>query len=299
MTDDNDITIPGLPDRSILFVSVVTHASHPLHGVARQHLYPAPDLDLAHYTKCIGPWVRRYFVEHVIDGTTDPLPQDLSRYRGVVIGCTLHYFNPARAPFAPWQDDLIKFARKVIDERLPFFGCCGGAYAGHLALGGSLAPNVKGSGIDPTAEGSLVIRTTPITLTEAGRADPLFRNFPPQFGMHGIHSDHVAQLAPGCCALAHSDDMPNQVIAYGERVRLLPGMHPELSDEFVRRGAAPLVNSGKFGTNPTNSEGMFALVARISPTPHANKHLLANFLTEFCAAKSPVSFQSASVEVAS
>lgn len=282
MTGDNETAIPGLADRSILFVSVVTHPNHPLHAVSRQHLHSPPDFDLAHYIKCVGPWVRRYFVEHVIDGTTEPLPEDLSRYRGVVIGCTLHYFSPARAPFAPWQHDLIKFARKVIDEQIPFFGCCGGAYAGHIALGGHLTPNVKGPGIDPMAEGSLVIRTTPLELTEAGRTDPLFRNFPLRFGMHGIHSDHIAYLAPGCRALAHSEDMPNQVVAYGDRVRLLPGMHPELSDEFVRRGAAPLVNSGKFGTSATNTDGMHALIAKISSTPHANKHLLVNFLTDFC-----------------
>ena len=283
MTGDSKTGIDGLPDRSVLFVSVLTHPQHPLHSVLRG-LYPPPDFDLGHYVDCIGLWVRRYFVEHVIDGTTSTLPEDLSGYRGIVIGCTLHYFSPQRAPFAAWQHDLIRFARRVIDSGLPFYGCCGGAYAGHLALGGELTANVAGSGIDPNAEGSLVIRTTELELTDAGRADPLFRGFPARFGMHGIHSDYVANLAPGCRALAHSGDMPNQVIAYGERVRLLPGMHPELSEELVRRGAAPLVNSGKFGTDPTNTEGLRALFERIVPTPHANKQLLVNFLARFCAA---------------
>jgi GMP synthase-like glutamine amidotransferase len=289
MTADTEMSIPGLPDRSILFISIVTHPNHPLHAINRQHLHPAPDFDLARYVQRVGPWVRRYFVEHVIDGTTTPLPEDLSGYRGVVMGCTLHYFNPVRAPLEPWQHDVIKFARKVIlDDQLPFYGCCGGAYAGHLALGGQLAANVKGSGLDPAVEGAVTIRTTPLELTEAGRADPLFRNFPAQFGMHGIHSDYIAHLAPGCHPLAHSNDMPNQVIAYGDRVRLLPGMHPELSDEFLRKSSVAFVNSGKFGTDPTNSDGMRALLARISPTPHANKQLLVNFLAEFCATEPKV-----------
>lgn len=283
MTGDTATSIPGLPERSILFVSVVTHPAHPLHAISRANLHPAPDYDLAHYVDCIGPWIRRYFVEHVIDGTTEALPEDLSAYRGVVIGCTLHYFNPARAPFAPWQHQLIDFARKVIDARLPYYGCCGGAYAAHIALGGHLTLNVKGPGIDPNIEGSLVIRTTPLELTAVGRGDPLFRNFPDRFGMHGIHSDHIAQLAPGCRALAHTFDMPNQAIAYGDRVRLLPGMHPELSLDFVRRGAGALVSSGKFGTDPKNAAGLSALFAKLAPTPHANKQLLVNFLTEFCA----------------
>lgn len=283
MSAENTMSIPGLPERSILFVSIVTHPDHPLYPMSRARMHPAPDFDLAHYISCIGPWIRRYFVEHVIDGTTEPLPEDLSRYRGIVIGCTLHYFSPARAPFAPWQNALIEFARKVIDARIPFFGCCGGAYAGHIALGGHLTPNVKGPGIDPNTEGSLVIRTTPIELTEAGRADPLFRDFPERFGMHGIHSDHIAHLAPGCRALAHTHDMPNQAIAYGDRVRLLPGMHPELSVESLLRSAKPLAKSGKFGTDPKNADGLSALFAKLEPTPHANNQMLVNFLTEFCA----------------
>lgn len=287
MTSETATSIPGLPDRSILFVSIVTHPSHRLHAINREHLHPAPDYDLARYVQRVGPWLRRYFVEHVIDGTTEPLPADLSAYRGVVMGCTLHYFNPEREPLEPWQHAVIAFARKIIfEDKLPFYGCCGGAYAGHMALGGHLTPNVKGSGLNPNEEGSVVIRTTPLALTEAGRADPLFRNFPDRFGMHALHSDHIAELAPGCHALAHGPDMPNQAIAYGDRVRLLPGMHPELSDEFLHKSSAAFVTSGKFGTDPNNKDGMFKRLGQLEPTPHANKQLLVNFLTEFCATPS-------------
>lgn len=274
-------TIPGLPDRSILYVSVVTHPNHPLHGFMRQ-VHATPDLDLERYVECLGPWVRRYFAAEVIDGTTTPPPEDLSPYRGVVIGCSLHYWNPARVPLAPWQTELVRFVRRVIDARLPFLGVCGGASLGHLALGGALQINPPGPGIDPEQEGSIVIRTTTLELTEEGKADPLFRSCPERLGMHAAHSDYVAELAAGCRALAHAADIPNHAIAYGDRVRLVTGMHPEMSAELFRKVGAALASTGKFGTNPANRDGILSSLDRVGPTPHANAHLLPNFL-ELCA----------------
>jgi len=275
--------IPGLPDGSVLYISVVTHPSHPMHEVNRRHLHPAPDFDVATYAARIGPWIRRYFAPVVIDGTTTPPPEDLTPYRAVMIGCSLHYFSAQRTPLVPWQEDLVRFVRRVIFEtELPFFGVCGGAALGHLALGGELAPNVKGPGIDPETEGSIIFRTTELTLTEEGIADPLFRGFPRQFGVHSIHSDYIAELAPGCRALAHSADIPNLAIAYGDRVRLVPGGHPELSDEYLRRSSPAFIRTGKFGTDPTKGDVMLNALSHIAPTPDANQHLLPNFLRHFC-----------------
>lgn len=276
--------IPGLPDGSILYISVVTHPSHPLHTLARQQLHPAPDFDVAAYAARTGPWIRRYFAPVVIDGTTTPPPEDLTPYRGVMIGCSLHYFSSHRNPLAPWQIELVKFVRRVIFEtELPFFGVCGGAYLGHLALGGQLAPNLKGVGVDPGAEGSTVIRTAELLLTEEGSVDPLFRDCPPRLAMHHIHSDYVAELAPGCRALAHCAEFPHMGIAYGDRVRLLPAAHPELSDEYLRQVVPAFARSGQFGADPTKKDEMLEQLSRISPTPHANQLLLVNFLHHFCA----------------
>lgn len=276
--------IPGLPDGSILFISVVTHPSHPVHELSRQRVHKAPDLDLAAYVARTGPWIRRYFAPVVIDGTITSPPEDLTPYRAVMIGCSLHWFSSHRIPLAPWQIELVTFVRRVIFEtELPFFGVCGGAYLGHLALGGQLVPNRKGIGINRDAEGATAIRTATLHLTEEGSADPLFRGCPPQLPMHHIHSDYIAELAPGCRALAHCADVPHMAIAYGDRVRLLPAAHPELSDGYVREMLPVLAGSGRFGSDPSRQDEMLGALSQISPTPHANQLLLSNFLRYFCA----------------
>ena len=38
MSTSHDDFIPGLPDRSILYVSSTVHPDHPLHGVFRKHV---------------------------------------------------------------------------------------------------------------------------------------------------------------------------------------------------------------------------------------------------------------------
>jgi GMP synthase-like glutamine amidotransferase len=276
--------IPGLPDGSILYISVVTHPNHPMHALSRARLHTPPDLDVGTYVARTGPWIRRYFEPVVIDGATTPPPEDLTPYRGVMIGCSFHYFSAHRNPLAPWQIELMNFVRRVIFEtELPFYGVCGGAYLGHLALGGQLVPNLKGAGINPDAEGSLIIRTADLLLTEDGIADPLFRDCPPRLPMHHIHSDYVAELPPGCRALAHCADFPNMAIAYGDRVRLLPAAHPELSDAIVHQLLPAFAGSGQFGTDPTKKDEMLGKLSHIAPTPHANQLLLSNFLRHFCA----------------
>jgi hypothetical protein len=56
-----------------------------------------------------------------------------------------------------------------------------------------------------------------------------------------------------------------------------------MSLELFRRVGFAIAATGKFGTNPTNRQGITAAVERSVPTPHANQYLLPNFLREFCA----------------
>jgi GMP synthase (glutamine-hydrolysing) len=279
MTD----SIAGLPERSILYISANVHASHPMHRVVRDHLDPLPDLDLSRISRALGPWVRRYFADRVIDATSEELPVDLSMYRGVVLGCSAHSVNTERNTLAPWQSRLVDFVRRaVIDADLPYLGLCGGGQIGLVALGGAVRQNPPGVGFTPDRPGSLVVRTTEVRLTDAGRRDPLFVGCPPSLGINALHSEYLAELPSGhgWRALAHADDVPNQVVAFGDKVRLF-GLHPELTFEFLQETASAVVQANGFAQVPRDD--LLAAFARMKATLHANTTVLRNFLSRICA----------------
>jgi GMP synthase (glutamine-hydrolysing) len=274
--------VPGLPERSVLYVSINVAPDHPLRAAVVTYMDPLPDLDLGRITASLGPGSRRYFVEPVLDGTTDPLPTDLAGLRGLVIGCSAYSVNLERGPLQPWQQRVIDLVqRAVLDYRLPYLGLCGGGQIGLVALGGRVGKNPRGVGFQPEQAGSLVIRTTRVELTEEGRNDPLFAGVQPSFGMTAIHSDYMAEIpAEGFTVLAHNSDIPNQAVAYGDRVRLL-GLHPEVTAEFLARTMKPVLDAGAFAVVPRAV--LDDTFAGLCPTPESNRRILANFLTHFCA----------------
>jgi GMP synthase (glutamine-hydrolysing) len=274
--------VPGLPERSILYVSINVAPDHPLREAVVTHMDPLPDLDLGRLCASLGPGSRSYFVERVLDGTTDALPTELSGLRGLIIGCSAYSVSLERGPLKPWQQRVMDLVRRaVFDYKLPYLGLCGGGQLGLVALGGRVSPNPRGVGFTPEQAGSLVIRTTQVELTEAGKADPLFAGVQPSFGMTAIHSDYMAEVpGEGFTVLAHSKDIPNQAVAYGDRVRLL-GLHPEVTAEFLARTIHPVIDAGAFPSVPR--EKLRDIFTSICPTPEANRLILKNFLTYFCA----------------
>ncbi len=273
--------VPGLPERSILYVSANVGPDHPLRESVVTYMDPLPDLDLNRITASLGSDSRRYFAEKVIDGTVDELPTDLSGFRGLVIGCSAYSVNLERGPLQPWQERVIALIRRAVFEyKLPYLGLCGGGQLGFVALGGRVGGNPKGVGFKPEQSGSLAIRTTRIELTEAGKADPLFEGCEPSFGMTAIHSDYMAEFpSEGFTVLANGQDIPNQVMAYGDRVRLL-GLHPEVTAEFLARTINPVIDAGAFSSVPKDE--LRATFANLCPSPGSNQLILKNFLTHFC-----------------
>ncbi len=279
--------IRGLPYGSVLYVSATVHPQHPLHRTFRRWVDPAPDYDLGRALKSVGSWIRPYLAPQVIDGTQQTLPTDLSPYRGVIVGCSLHYVNPDREPIAPWQQRIINFIKRaVFDYNLPFLGLCGGGQLGLTALGGRVGPNPVGSGLAPQQAGSLVVGTSEVTLTAAGRADAIFKGCPNKLPMVAIHSDYLAHApaSAGFVPLAHSDTIPNQVVAWGERVRLF-GIHPEMSSGFVQQMAKHVVETRAFGPYPRAR--LYAAVAAMKDTTATTTTVFGNFLREFCARPQP------------
>lgn len=285
MVSNSEIfSVANLPENSILYISINVESNHPMRSLVEQ-TDPAPDLDLNRIVRILGPGSRRYFVDHVIDGTQGVAEIDFSKgqYKGVIIGCSAHSANTDAEPLAPWQQEVIELIRTAaLEYEIPYLGICGGGQLGLLALGGKVGPNPAGVGFTPERERSLVIRGTEIALTESGRSDPLFTGCKPCFRMTAIHSDFMQKVPANSefKVLANSSDIPNQAVAYKDHVRLL-GLHPELDQSFLNETAEILVEANAFPqiTRPVLRDAF----RNIEPDRSSNYQILKNFLEHFCA----------------
>ena len=277
---DSD-AIAGLPEGSVLYISAVVAAHHPLHGGFRRNAEPPPDIDLTRIVASAGEWVRRYFAPGVIDGTRGAaaFPDRLDGYRGLVVGGSLHTCLLEDRELEPWQSDLVELIRAAVFEaKLPFLGLCGGGQLGLVALGGKVRSNPAGLAGPGSPAGALLVRTGVMRLTAEGRADPIFKGCPAEVPMLESHKEWLAELPAGARVLADSDDLPQQVIAWGDHVRLFQP-HPELTVEYVRRLLEEMA------PEMSDPEPVMRAVAKLTPTPVANRRIVKNFLSEFCATR--------------
>ena len=90
----------------------------------------------------------------------------------------------------------IELLRAMLDAGLPCFGSCWGLQVAVTALGGRVRPNPLGR------EFGFARR---ITLTDAGRQHPMYREKPAVFEAVTVHRDDIEQLPAGATVLATSD----------------------------------------------------------------------------------------------
>lgn len=103
----------------------------------------------------------------------------------------------------PWLADETAFIRQTIDAGIPVLGICLGSQLMAKALGATVR-----------AGRALELGMTPIALTDAGRRDPVFGQFPPTFDVFEWHGE-IFDLPAGAVALAGSAIAPLQAFRYG------------------------------------------------------------------------------------
>jgi GMP synthase (glutamine-hydrolysing) len=140
---------------------------------------------------------------------------------------------------APWMLELGEVLLQAA-ESVPVLGVCFGHQLLAAALGGTVERNPRGPEVG----------TREVTLTEAGRGDPLLAGLPDRLAVQQFHADHVPAVPPGAVLLAGGAHTPVQAFAHGPRLRAVQ-FHPEFTvarvramcDEeraFVDRGGAGL-----------------------------------------------------------
>lgn len=108
--------------------------------------------------------------------------------------------------------------REIHHLAKPTFASCWGFQAMARAMGGRCINDL------PNAE----VGTIELTLTDAGRNDPLFGQLPTPFTAQAGHEDHVVQLPPDAVLLASSARVPEQAFRFAGRPIYCTQFHPEL-----------------------------------------------------------------------
>lgn len=118
----------------------------------------------------------------------------------------------------PIHDALVDFLLTVVDRGFPMFASCFGFQYLIHAHGGEIIH-------DPA---SMELGTLELTLTSAGKADPLFGELPAVFMAQLGHKDRAVHDLPQAVTLARSILAPVQAIAFQQKPIWATQFHPEL-----------------------------------------------------------------------
>lgn len=153
-------------------------------------------------------------------------PPSLDRVRGfdalMIGGSGDFYVSKADLPH---QEKLFDHLRDVVGVRHPMFASCFGFQCLVQALGGEIV-------FDPE---STEVGTCTLTLTEAGREDPLLGSLPGTFAAQMGRKDRARSLPAGTVHLAASSRAPFQALRIEGAPIWATQFHPEL-DRDTNRG---------------------------------------------------------------
>jgi GMP synthase (glutamine-hydrolysing) len=192
---------------------------------------------------------------------------DLDSYSGVLLGGGP--FNSSDPPEAKSrvqhrvEADLRRLLDEVVARDLPFLGACYGI--------GTLGVH-QGGVVDRTyAE---PIGSVPVSLTQAGLADPLLAGVPASFEAFVGHKEACSVLPPGAVLLARSPACPVQMFRV-RRNLYATQFHPELDRSGIITRARVYQHAGYFPPHELDE-----LVARLdTAVVTETARILANFVT--------------------
>lgn len=200
----------------------------------------------------------------------EPFPEvDPAAYSAIVVGGSPFEISTPDDEKGPTQRRIergfMRLLDRVVRDDFPFLGACSGngllgAYCG-VPMSGRYAEPV--GGID-------------VTLTDAGRADPLLRGFPERFRALAGHKEACDGVPPGAVLLASSETCPVQMFRVGRNVYATQ-FHPEGDPEGFRIRIDVYRDHGYFP--PERADELMAAVAdERTPVPQA---LLRRFVERY------------------
>ncbi len=148
---------------------------------------------------------------------------DLDRYSGVLLGGSpFNNTAPAKSPLQlRVEREIGTLVAEVIDRDFPLLGACYGIGAIGTAIGARLGTeNAEDAG------------TIEVSLSDAGRHDPLLAGFPGTFASIVGHKEALSALPATATVLAEGAACPVQMFRVGTNVYATQ-FHPELTAESL------------------------------------------------------------------
>lgn len=176
------------------------------------------------------------------DGAKCEFPKDISGFDGVVIGGSVE--DPVKGQVKPWMKKNYAFIRKLVKNKIPILGICGGLQFTVAALGSEVVFNPKGREF---GSGELEV-------SRAGKADRIFHGLPEKFTVQLSHKCMARELKKDWKVLGSTKHCLPQAIAIGRNIRLLQ-FHPEMAPKHLtsiaklrlEKHTLPLKGSGDVG----------------------------------------------------
>lgn len=196
----------------------------------------------------------------------EPLPPiRLGNYAGVFLGGGP--FNAGDQTKTALQvrveADLFRVLGEAVSRDFPLLGLCYGIGTLTHMLGG-VVDRIYGEDV-----GAITV-----SLTDAGRTDPLFRGVPDEFLAFVGHKEACRQLPPGAALLATGEACPVQAFRMGRRVWATQ-FHPELDQAGLAERIRIYRDAGYFAPEDTQQLVEYAHATPITAETHL---LLGNFV---------------------
>ncbi len=188
-----------------------------------------------------------------------PHGRSLADYDGLVVGGSgLHAYDDK-----PEVTRQVELVRAFGATGAPILGCCWGLQIAVIAAGGSVRPSPKRREI---------VFARKITLTDSGRAHPMYAGKPSVFDAPCIHSDEIESLPPAAsllCSNRHSEVQGAQFPLGGSEFWGVQ-YHPEFDlrhlADILRLFGETMIEEGFFGNDAERWEYGRALI-RLAADP--------------------------------
>lgn len=203
----------------------------------------------------------------------DPLGRvDLDDWSGVILGGGPFNFSDPPTEKSSEQrraeSELLALLDEIVARDFPFLGCCYGIGA----LGTHIGATVDRTFAEP-------IGSVPISLTAAGRDDPLLADVPDSFEAFVGHKEAVSKLGADAVLLASSPGCPVQAFRVGANVYATQ-FHPELDVAGICTRIEVYKHYGYF--EPDAADSLKASMVRREVVHPPT--ILRNFVRRFAAA---------------